>query len=320
MFRKYSIVALLVALGILVGVYFLVDLTGSEDRTFRSKMLSIDPAAITSLQVTDHQTGDYVEIILEGSNCRLLSDGREYSGGTDAVANALVMLNQLPTESVVATKEAKWAEYKVDDEQAIHIQLYQGSKQVEELFVGKFDFKQIPAADPGRQPQTKMTSYVRMAGDDNVYAVNGLLRSNFQGGPAPFRNRTVFFCDQPTSDITQISIQGPDGSVNLDLSGDDWKVNGMPADSAKTDKYLRSLARMRSANFIDDVDVSLMKPEYTINIEGNTFDPVTINAYPADSTIQYYITSTMNPNSVIDGAKGKIFEKTFVGIEELIGD
>ena len=76
---------------------------------------------------------------------------------------------------------------------------------------------------------------------------------------------------------------------------------------------------MRSSDFIDDVDVSQMKPAYTINIEGNSFDPVTINAYPAGATIQYYITSSMNPGSVMDGAKANLFEKAFVGVEELIG-
>jgi len=306
-----------VVLGIVLGLYFLVDFTGNEDQPLRSKILSIDPASITSLKVTDNQTGDHVEIINEGAICRLLSNGREYSGAPEAVGNALVMLNQLPTESVVATTESKWAEFKVDEKQAIHIQLFVGGKQVEELYVGKFEFKQIPA-EPGKQPQTRMTTYVRMLGDDNVYAVNGLLRSNFQGGIIPFRNRTVFFCEQPEKDIIHVNIQGPDNSVNLDHSGEDWLVNGIPADSAIIDKYIRSLARMRSANFLDNVDVSLMSPAYTINIEGTSFDPVTINAYPADATPDYYITSSMNPGSVIDGTKGKIFEKAFVGIDAFI--
>jgi len=307
-----------VVLGIVLGLYFLVDFTGNEDQPLRSKILSIDPASITSLKVNDNQTGDHVEIINEGAKCRLLSNGREYSGASEAVGNALVMLNQLPTESVVTTKNSEWDEYKVDEEQAIHIQLFAGSEKAEELFVGKFEFEQIPAAEPGRQPQTRMTTYVRIVGDDNVYAVNGLLRSNFQGGIIPFRNRTVFFCEQPKKDITSLRIQGADKLVNLDLSGDECLVNGLPADSAKMDKYLRSLSRLRSSTFVDDVDVSVMTPAYTINIEGNSFDPVTINAYPADETQQYYITSSMNPGSVMDGTKGKIFEKVFVGIDAFI--
>jgi len=319
MFRKYNIVALLAALGILLGIYFLVDFTGNEDQPLRSKILSIDPVSITSLKVTDNQTGDHVEIINEGAKCRLLSNGREYSGAPEAVGNALVMLNQLPTESVVATTESKWAEFKVDEKQAINIQLFVGGKQVEELYVGKFEFKKIPA-DPGKQPQTRMTTYVRMLGDDNVYAVNGLLRSNFQGGIIPFRNRTVFFCKQPEKDITHLSIQGPDQEVSLDLSGEDWLVNGMRADSAKTDKYLRGLSRMRSSTFIDDVDVSQMLPAYSIKIEGSSFDPVLINAYPADSIVQYYITSSMNAGSVMDGSKGKIIEKAFVGPDTFLPD
>lgn len=319
MFKRNSILVLLIALAVLLGVYFLIDYTGSKDRTFKSKVMDFEPELVDRVAVNDPQTGDFVEIIIEEDKCILLSGDKEYSGSLEAATNVLAMINTLPTESVAATSSKKWEEYKVDEEQALHIQLYEGKKLIGELFVGKFDFKQIPAAQPGRQPQTRMTSYARVSGDDNVYAVNGLLRSNFQGGPTPFRNRTLFYTQDPGSDITGITISGASRQVKLEWNGDAWMVNGLPADSAKTDKYIRQLARLRSSTFMDEIDVSNMSPVATLLVEGTSFDPVTINAYPtSDTLVNFYMTSTINPGSVFNGEKGKIFDKAFVGIEAFL--
>ena len=317
MFRKYSIAALLAGLAILVGIYLLVNYTGSDDRTFKAKVLDFNPDAVTKVVVNDAQTGEHTDIVLEDGSWVLYSDEKSYSGAPEAVANALAMLNQLNTESVAATKSEKWADFQVNDELAIHVEVYEGNMTVADAYLGKFDFKQIPSAQPGRQPDTKITSYVRAADDNKVYAVNGLLKSNFQGGVKPFRNRSLFISDKPT-DITKLSISGPDGMVVLENNGDHWLVNGAVADSTKTDRYLRSISHLRSSSFEDDVNLSGKNPSYNMEIEGSTFAPASIKAYPADSTVMYYVTSSINPGSVFNGAKAKVFEKLFVGVDAFL--
>jgi hypothetical protein len=272
---------------------------------------------VTEIITNDPLTGDEASIIMEDGIWVIYSGGKKYSADPDAVHNALGMLNQLSTESIAATSSSKWEEFKVDDEQAIHLVLKAGTKNVGDMFIGKFDFEQIPATQPGRQPETRMTSYVRPDGEDKVYAVSGLLRSNFQGGKTPFRNRTVFVINQHL-DITKVNINGPEGSMILDVSTPDWTLNGMPTDSTGTDKYLRGLARLRNSSFLDEVDVSNMNPEYSLTIEGKSFEPVVLNAYTADGTEGYYITSSANPGSVFDGSKAGLFEKIFVSSTELM--
>jgi hypothetical protein len=302
---------------VLVSVITINSCTGSDEQSLRAKVLENDPADVTELISIDYQTGEKTQVIKEDGIWVIFSDGQKYSADIDAIHNAIMMLSQLNTESIVASSTDKWEEYRVDDQQAIHLVLNAGAKQVVNLYIGKFDFEQIPATQPGREPETKMISYVRPEGEEKIYVVSGLLRSNFQGGKNPFRNRTIFILN-PNTNIFTVSINGPEGSMILDVRTAEWKLNGMPVDNTKTDKYLRSLSRKRSSSFLDEVDVSNMMPVYSITIEGDSYEPVIINAYAADNGTGYYITSTVNPGAVFDGSQEELFEKIFVSSDELL--
>ena len=317
MVKKFSIGILLIALLVLVSIFFINKYTGSEDLIIRDKVLSYNPELINSLIITDYKTGEKVKIVQEEGVWNIYSEGKVYGADPDAINNAISMLNKLKIDTIATTKSSKWAEYKVDEKEAIHILLYQDDNMVGDLFIGKFDFKQLPPAAPGRQPQTTMTSYVRRADENMVYAVNGLLRSNFQGGKNPFRNRLLFHSRNHT-DINKVTINGPEEKLVLNMSTPAWTVNGMPVDSTKTDRYLHSLSHLWSSNFIDEVDVSKMTPAYTLMIEGNSFAAVILTAFPADSIIGYYLTSSANEGVVFNGSKGRLFEKSFAGIENFL--
>lgn len=321
MFRKTSIIGLLAALLVLVGIFYTLKYTGSEDRTFRAQVLEYEPDAITALHITDYQTGIKTELHKTGESWTLTENGVKYKGGVDAIVNVINLLNKLNTESIVATNSDKWEKYDVDEQKAIRVKLYAENDLAGDVFIGKFTFEQIPPSSPGMQPQTIMTSFVRPADDDKVYAVNGILRSNFQDVAKGFRDRNVFSCNDHY-DITSLKISGPDMQLEvLQTDTATWTVNGMLADSANTERFMRSLSRLKNFNFIDGVDVSTLQPEYTAVIEGKTFSPVTINAYPAaDTTIKYYITSTFNEGTVFDGMKSKTFEKVFGRIDKFMAE
>jgi len=314
MFKKLSIGILLITLLVLASIFFINKYAGSEDLIIRDKVLSYNPELLNSLIITNYKTGEKVKIVQEEGVWNIYSEGKVYAADPDAINNAIAMLNQLKIDTIAATKAGKWAEYKVDEKEAIHILLYQDDNLVGDLFIGKFNFKQLPPAAPGRQPETKITSYVRLANENNVYAVNGLLRSNFQGGKNPFRNRLLFH-NRNHTDINKVTINGPEEKLVLNMSTPEWTVNGMPVDSIKTDRYLRSLSRLWSSDFIDEVDVSNMTPAYTLMIEGNTFAAVTLTAFPADSVIGYYVNSSANEGAVFNGSKARLFEKCFVGAD-----
>jgi len=317
MFKKYSILVWLILLLILAGIYVIVEYTGSADRTFKSKVLTFESEKVSSLLINNKQEGTITEIKIENDAWTIHEGGRSYSCEPKAVSSILDELNNLSTESIVATKSDKWAEYKVDEQQAILVDLFEGDKRLERLYVGKFNFKAISSADPQQQQGAKMTSYIRTEGDDMVYAVDGILRTNFSEGVEPFRNRKLFWIDQ-AEDISKISISSHYENIVVDLSTPEWKVNNMPVDSGRTARFISKLARLSNSSFINDVDVSTMAPAYTMTIEGSTFEPVILMAYPADTIIGHYVTSSANIGSVFDGSKSNLFGKIFVGTDSFL--
>ena len=158
MFRKNKLLTLLIILIGLIGIYLLVDYTSSEDRTFRSKVTSFNADEITALRIKNPENGTDLEIKMEGEFLNIYEDGKLYSGDPRALAKILELLNGMSTESIIANKKEKWAEYKVDDAQAIVVDLYAGEDHVETIYVGKFGFKQIPSQNPQQQEQTKMST------------------------------------------------------------------------------------------------------------------------------------------------------------------
>lgn len=306
---------LLVIVAILAAVIVIISLTGNEDRTFRSKVLIIDPDAITGLHVYDPQSKEDIKLVRNSENSWTLHKGdQEYVGDEDAVRNVLHMLNDMQTESVVTRQEEKWEEYQVNESTGINVKLFQDDELVDELYIGKFTYKvdedTKKNAMMGRQQNTKMTSYVRPAEEDNVYALNGILRMNFTNGSSIYRKKNIM--DQDYESLGKLTYSYPGKELILEKKGTKWFLNEQPADSAATVKYLRSLARLRNSSFIDTANIGGMQPSHKLEVEGTGFTPVIVEAYPSqDSTIGYYITSSINPGTVWNGNTGNLFDKIF---------
>ncbi len=130
MFKKLSIGILLIALLVLASIFFINTYTGSEDLIIRDKVLSYNPELINSLIITDYKTGEKIKIVQEEGVWNIYSEGKVYGADPDAINNAIALLNQLKIDTIAATKSGKWADYKVDEKEAIHILLYQDDNLV----------------------------------------------------------------------------------------------------------------------------------------------------------------------------------------------
>ncbi|HTA28164.1 MAG TPA: hypothetical protein VK809_10265, partial [Bacteroidia bacterium] len=52
---------------------------------------------------------------------------------------------------------------------------------------------------------------------------------------------------------------------------------------------------------------------FSLKIEGSSFSPAIIKAYPADTANQYAITSSINPGTYFSGKGNAMFSKVFRG-------
>ncbi|MBU2650281.1 MAG: DUF4340 domain-containing protein [Bacteroidetes bacterium] len=303
----------MIAVIILAAIVALVTLNRKGDRTFRSQVLDFEPDQVTLIEITEPGQTDPLKLIkTDSSSWTVKTNDKEYIGDADAINNVLHMLDKMKTESVPARSEDKWEEYQVDEANGIRVSLYIDDKIIDEVLIGKFSYKvdDQQNAMVGARQNTKMTSYVRPVGEKNIYALDGLLRMNFTNGSSLYRNKNLVGKDFEA--LEKLTFERPGARDELSLQDKKWTLNGQPADSAATVKYLRSIAKMRNSGFIDTVSISGIEPIYRLTLEGGSFQPVLISAYPAADTLGvYYITSSENPGSIWDGSKGKLFEKIF---------
>jgi len=81
-----------------------------------------------------------------------------------------------------------------------------------------------------------------------------------------------------------------------------WKINGVKTDSAKTAGYLRTLFHLSSNSFEDNVTSnSLGKADYTLTIESVSKAEIVLTAYKKNPDVT--ITSTENEGTFLTSLK-----------------
>ncbi len=191
-----------------------------------------------------------------------------------------------------------------------------------DLYVGKFNYQQPPQGQQNpyqQQSKGKMSTYVRPAGDKEVYVVDGFIKMSIQPNVNNYRDKTLFASNK--DDLTKLTFSYP-GSEGFALSkeGTKWMLNGQLTDSTKTVRFLNKLSRVTSSNFADDVVPLTSTPTHQVKIEGNNIIPVEINAFPADSVNKYVVTSSLVPDSKYSGAKSGLFDRIFVKSSEFFAE
>lgn len=315
MLSKFLNTKTLIILLVILGLIFLVTkLTEKEDRTFKSEMVSIDSTVVTKMIITPKPGENAKEVTFTktGSEWKLESDGKSYIPDPSSVKNILSELMRMKSERVAAVDNSKWSEFEVSDSTATRIKVYGGKKQIADLYVGKFSYSQPQGQqqNPYQQNKGKMSTYVRPAGDNEVYVVDGFIKMSIQANVNAYRNKTLFASNK--DDLNKISFSYPNNE-NFVLSKveNNWLLNGIPVDSALTVRYLNKLAKVTSSNFIDDVIPLTNTPSHTVRIEGNNFAPVDIKAFPADTVNKYVMTSSLVPDAKYSGSKAGLFERVF---------
>lgn len=235
----------------------------------------------------------------------------EYNADPSAIKSMLTTLSSMRATRIASNSKDQWKTYEVDDTSATHILVNEGKKLTGDLYLGKFSYQQPKNRNPyNYQQQVKMTSYVRKGGDKKVYAVDGMIAMTFNREASDFRNRALIRSD--ISKWDHLVVKNPAGSFEFSKINDRWMIDGESADSATVTAYLTSLAWLNSSAFIDGSMLTSQTPSHSLTIDGeNMGAPIKINAFPADTTIHYAITSSLNEGSYFSGNENGLFDKIF---------
>jgi hypothetical protein len=303
MFRKLNTKTLLVIFVTLLAIVVVMQLFKSKqsDRNFDSQLFTIDTAKVSTIVITPKGTNEEFRLVRSGNQWSLQWKGKSYLADRSITSGMLAEVLATNAERIAGTEKSEWAQFQLSDSSATKVRIEEGTKTVADFRIGKFSFQQ----------PNSMTTYIRLADDEKVYAVNGFMAMSFNRNPDDLRDKTLV--DVNSRDITNVSFSYPaDSSFTLIHDKNNWKVNNEPVDSARTAEFINTLSHLTSYNLANDA-VLQGKQVFTVSIEGKNFKPIQIKAFEADTTVKYIVTSTSNPGTRFSAKGGELMSKVFVG-------
>lgn len=297
-----GIFAVLIAI---VGAMYLFD-AGKTERTFEKMLIDIDTAKVTKVIVFPKNSGLPVKLVKEKSEWKVeLKNGNLVKGAESRVQSVFNQLTTIEPNRLAARGENRFAEFQVDSS-AAHVKVYEGSSEVADLVMGKF------AMD---QTSRQMSSFVRLAESDEIYEIKGFLSLSHDSDPDVFRVKTI--TEGSYTNWNGITFSYPsDSSFALSKVSEKWEINGTQTDSIETVKFLRAIANLTGSKFVDDYNPEdIMTPTHTVTIDKEDGE-IIIEGYQSGDN--FYVRSTLNPESVFDGNSNKLKEKIFIGSSKLL--
>ena len=270
---------LLIVFLVLLGVFGLSQLfTGKRTKSFKSDLIQVDSAKVTSLVINPKAPGENEITLKKEDNGWIASNGTISVKAIEGpISNLLSNLVLIKTKRIAAKSPEKWAEYEVEEGKATRVQVYADSKLLEDFFVGRFSFNQ--------QAQTS-TAFIRLNGENEIYAVDGFKTLSFGQGFAAYRDKVLTKMD-PGMRITQFSYAVDNATTNYQFANGQWTLEGQTVlDSIKVENFLNGFRNFSGTEFNDAFDEVQANsfPVKTLTIKGdNMLEPFVINCY-IDST------------------------------------
>ena len=274
MYRKINIKLLAGIFVVLLVVAVMVEMIDMRkgNRTFKQDLVNVNADDVTAIEVNAKSAaGKPVTLKKENDVWKVEADGKTYRADQSVASSMMAQLNGMKPKSLVTNDKDRWDEFEVTDSLGTRVKLFNGKDLLADVIFGKFSYS---------QPQT-MTSYVRLAGDKDVYGVNGMLGMSFNRNVNSFRDRTLISSN--IANWKKLTFTYPaDSSFTLEKINNKWMINGVAADSASVVRYFNSIARLDDSKFAATDPTG--QPTHTLKIEGNNnMQPVEITGYYTDA-------------------------------------
>ncbi len=309
-----NIKGLLITLGVLIAILIVVMISDSktEDRSFKKDLISLEVDQVNEIQIYPRgaATGSFVTLNKAEDTWKVSGEKGTFRADQNQVPNMIRQLNEITAERVAANKKDQWAKYEVNDSLSTRVVAKGEKGELVDIYIGKFSYQQpanTGAYNPYQQQQGKMTTYVRLSKEKEVYAVNGFLSASFNKDVDQLRDRTVISGN--SGNWTKVSVNHPgDSSFVMEKNGNEWRINNMACDSASVVEYIRNLGSLRGSAYVQGLSQGEVMHEMII--EGNGLSaPIHITASMSNGT--QAIESSLNKGNVFDGAQGQLFDKLF---------
>jgi hypothetical protein len=318
MFKKFNLktYGIIFIVLLVIVVITLVYKSYKGDRSYELK-IKFKPEKVTDIIITTKANiNDEITFKLKNKEWFVEKGNLSFSADSAKVNNILRELKNMKAQRVAAIDNSKWKEYEVTDSTGVRVIVKNKNKKIADVFIGKFSYQ-----NPTNyyQYQGTMTTFVRKADEDIIYAVDGFLRMSFNSDLNSYRNTKIVPAGK--NDWAKLTFSYPaDSSFVLRKEENKWMIDGIIADSAKVAGYLNSLKRLTSYYFIDDTMNISKNSLFKLTIEDEDLpEPIVITASTADTTHMYAIVSSVNKGNVFSGKMNDLFKKIFTSKKQLLG-
>ena len=298
-------VLLLIYIGIRV-------LSGNGDRSFKEELISVDTAKITQILLYPGvENREEVKLDRSQGSWTVTKGDKTFQATEYPVESILRTFAGLKTKRIAAKSPDRWVDYEVTDTSGTRVKAFQGKKTVVDLIVGRFSFNQ--------QARTA-TSFVRLGGENEVYAVDGFLSMNFNQGFDAFRNKSLV--DLNREDLTGLEYSDARGlSRIISKQPQGWMdSNGTPVDSTAMANYLNTLSTLNGTDFFDAFEGKEETPaDRTLLLKGNNMlDPVELKCWVVTGEEKpFVIRSSANKEAFFASDSSGVFNRIFGTFESL---
>ncbi len=291
---------------VIIGILVIGPLHQCHNKAVNTPLLApFDTMHLTSIIVTPQGASTQQKLIKSEQTWYIEAAGQRQSTDARLVADLITQVSHLTATRIMTDNPNKWAEYEVSDSGACRVQFMAQNKEVAHIVIGKFSFNQ--------QSRT-MTSYIRLNGKPEVYAVENFLSVMIGRNVDAFRNRMVI--NGPWQQWHKLSFYYPnDSGFVLTKVQNQWLINGQEeADSAKMATFLFAIENLSEFQFSEHQIPASEIPQYKCVVEGNNETYVSVNAYKG-SDGQFLITSSVNEGNTF--ISNQTMEKLFVSVQSL---
>jgi hypothetical protein len=209
-------------------------------------------------------------------------------------------MEQISPDRLGSNDPKDWKEFCVNDSLGTRVVFLYDKDTALDVIVGRFSYI----------PQKKQSiSYLRLAGHNEVYAVEGFLAMNITEDFDAWRDRRMMPGEYTDWNKLTFTYPHDSGFVLTNGKDDRWIFgDGSKPDSLAAVNLIKTISEQNYGMFVKNFDSTNKQPVFTLRIEGGSFGPVVIKAFPADSASVYAINSTINPTSFFTGGMaGKVF-------------
>ena len=277
------IFAVLLAVSVITG--FFGGRTSSE--VFTTEITTFDPSQVNRIEIRKPDD-DGIILFKDGGNwmVRTETGNESYPAAGNLAGQTVDQFADLKVKSLVTRDPEKFTRFRVDTT-GTEITFMDGESELDKIIVGS----------PQILSQSEFNTYVRPAGRDEVFSVEGFLNASVNRELDGWRDKTVWNIGQ--NSITEIAFDYPaDSSFVISRAEENkWMAGADSLDESQTNRLLRQVSSLNANGFVNNATVSgFGEALYTLHIRTEAGSEHTLQLKPSsEDDNRYEVTASNYP-------------------------